>query len=222
MAEYHQKPDQCLNWGYAVYIVDRSARVTITNHKTRTKFVDDSNLNHTLLCYTDTKSQRFGPMTHSLRLLILDEDANKVKQLAASLSSDGVVAYSTTDPDEACQLISLLQHDVMLIGVEKLIRMPVYPLQAFRQARPDLRIVGISRGRPGDTGLLLDMLDLDAYLREPVTPEALIIALPDIADRYLMVTVRSQLQSSRDNNSRQKWSRNLLPFVGRRHSSPLH
>jgi DNA-binding response OmpR family regulator len=159
-------------------------------------------------------------MTRSLRLLILDEDANKVKQFAASLSADGVVVYSTTDPDEACQLISLLQHDVMLIGVEKLIGTPVYPLQAFRQAKPDLRIVGISCGQRGDTGLLLDMLDLDAYVREPMTPEALIIALPDIADRYLMVTAKNQPQPSPNNSIRQKWPRNLLPFVGGQQTSP--
>jgi hypothetical protein len=127
-------------------------------------------------------------MAQPLRLVILDEDMGKAQDLAACLGSDGVVAYATTDPNQACQLISLLQHDVLLIGVEKLICTPNYPLQTFREANPGLRIVGISRSQRGDTGLLLDLLGLDAYMREPVTPEALIISLPEIADRYLMVS----------------------------------
>ena len=120
-------------------------------------------------------------MTRPLRLLILSNDAEAATKLAATLGTESVVVYSTTDPDEACQLISLLQHDVLLIDIEKLVRTPIYPLQAFRQARPDLKIVGISRGQRGDTGLLLDLLGLDAYIREPATPESLIISLPEMS-----------------------------------------
>jgi CheY-like chemotaxis protein len=127
-------------------------------------------------------------MAQPLRLVILDEDMEVAKSMAASLSTDGVVVYATSDLDEAHQLISLLQHEVLLVDVEKLICTPNYPLQTFRQAKPDLKIVGISRSRRGDTGLLMDMLGLDAHVREPVTPEALIISLPEIADRYLMVS----------------------------------
>ena len=127
-------------------------------------------------------------MAQPLRLVILDEDMEVAKSMAASLSTDGVVVYAASDLDEAHQLISLLQHDVLLVDVEKLICTPNYPLQTFRQAKPDLKIVGISRSRRGDTGLLLDMLGLDGYMHEPVTPEALIISLPEIADRYLMVS----------------------------------
>ena len=127
-------------------------------------------------------------MAQPLRLVILDEDMEVAKSMAASLSTDGVVVYATSDLDEAHQLISLLQHDVLLVDVEKLICTPNYPLQTLRQAKPDLKIVGISRGQRGDTGLLLDMLGLDGYMHGPVTPEALIISLPEIADRYLMVS----------------------------------
>jgi DNA-binding response OmpR family regulator len=127
-------------------------------------------------------------MAQPLRLVILDEDMEIAKSMAASLSTDGVVVYATSDLDEAHQLISLLQHEVLLVDVEKLICTPNYPLQTFRQAKPDLKIVGIARSRRGDTGLLMDMLGLDAQVREPVTPEALIISLPEIADRYLMVS----------------------------------
>ena len=125
-------------------------------------------------------------MPQPLRLVILDESMESAKTLAASLSTDGVVAYATTRADEACHLISLLQHDVLLVDVQKLICTPDYPLQTFRQAKPGLKIVGISRGQRGDTCLLLDLLGLDGYMREPVTPEALIISLPEIANRYLM------------------------------------
>jgi two-component SAPR family response regulator len=128
-------------------------------------------------------------MTKPLRLVILDDDVEAAKRLAASISTDGVVVYSTDDPDETRQLISLLQHEIVLIDVDKLIRTPAYPLEAFREANPDIKIVGISRGKRGDTGLLLQLLDMDAYIREPVTPEALIISLPEIADRYLMESV---------------------------------
>jgi hypothetical protein len=110
------------------------------------------------------------------------------KSLAACLGADGVVVYATSDLDEAHHLISLLQHDVLLVTVEKLICTPNYPLETFRQAKPDLKIVGISRGQRGDTSLLVDMLGLDAHVRVPVTPEALIVSLPEIADRYLMAS----------------------------------
>jgi len=127
-------------------------------------------------------------MAQPLRLVIFDEDLEAAKSVVASLSTDGVVVYAASDLDEAHQLISLLQHDVLLVDVEKLICTPNYPLQTLRQAKPDLKIVGISRGQRGDTGLLLDMLGLDGYMHGPVTPEALIISLPEIADRYLMVS----------------------------------
>jgi len=158
-------------------------------------------------------------MTKPLRLVILNDDVEAAKRLAASISTDGVVVYSTDDPDEACQLISLLQHEVVLIDVEKLICTPAYPLESFREANPDIKIVGISRGKRGDTGLLLQLLDLDAYVREPVTPEALIISLPEIADRYLMQSVGDLSRQSPDNENRQKWR--LNPFVtSRRTPSP--
>jgi len=158
-------------------------------------------------------------MTKPLRLVILNDDVEAAKRLAASISTDGVVVYSTDDPDEACQLISLLQHEVVLIDVEKLICTPAYPLESFREANPDIKIVGISRGKRGDTGLLLQLLDLDAYIREPVTPEALIISLPEIADRYLMHPVGDISRQDPDNQQRQKWRLNLL-VTTRRTPSP--
>ena len=151
-------------------------------------------------------------MTRPLRLLILDHDVEAAKQLADSISTDGVVAYSTDDPDEALELISLLQHDILLIDVEKLICTPAYPLEAFREVNPDLRIVGISKGRRGDTGLLLQLLDLDAYVREPLTPEGLIISLPEISDRYLMQSARNISRRQRDVHRRGKSRLGLLPF----------
>jgi CheY-like chemotaxis protein len=125
-------------------------------------------------------------MEKPLRLLILNDDPEVIKRLTASLTTQGVVVYSAADPKQACQLISLLQHDILLIDVEKLVCTPIYPVQEFRQAKPDLKIVGVSQDQAGDTGLLLELLGLDAYLREPVTPESLITSLPGIADRYLV------------------------------------
>ncbi len=133
-------------------------------------------------------------MSRPLRLVILDENAEVAKRLADSLSADEVVVYCATDPSEARHLISLLHHDVLLVDVETLIRTPFYPLPKFRQANPKIKIVGISRGRRGDTGLLLELLDLDAYVREPVTPESLIVSLPDIASRYLTMPRSSHVQ----------------------------
>jgi DNA-binding NtrC family response regulator len=160
-------------------------------------------------------------MTRSLRLLILSNDAEAATKLAATLGTDGVVVYSTAEPDEACQLISLLQHDVLLIDIDKLIGTPVYPLQAFRQEKSDIKIVGISRGQRGDTGLLVGLLDLDAHMREPVTPEGLIISLPEIADRYLMVSVGDTPDQDPDQPDRRKWQPDTLPFIGgRRRPSP--
>ena len=60
-------------------------------------------------------------MTRPLRFLILDHNVETAKRLADSISTDGVVVYSTDDPDEARELISLLQHDILLIDVDKLI-----------------------------------------------------------------------------------------------------
>jgi len=158
-------------------------------------------------------------MTKPLRLVILNDSVEAAKRLAASISTDGVVVYSTDDPDEACQLISLLQHEVMLIDVEKLICTPAYPLESFREANPDIRIVGISRAKRGDTGLLLQLLDLDAYIHEPLTPEALIISLPEIADRYLMQSVEDMSRPGHGDQDRQNWR--LNPFVtAKRSPSP--
>jgi hypothetical protein len=105
----------------------------------------------------------------------------------------------------------------MLIGVEKLICTPAYPLEAFREAKPDIKIVGISSGKRGDTGLLLQLLGLDAYIREPVTPEALIISLPEIADRYLMEATR-ETSSHNSTDRGQKWRLSVLPFASNRRS----
>jgi CheY-like chemotaxis protein len=157
-------------------------------------------------------------MTRPLRLLILNDDPEAAKRLAASLSADGVVVYCTGDSDEACQLISLLQHEIMLIDVEKLICTPAYPLEAFREVKPDLKIVGISSGKRGDTGLLLQLLSLDAYVREPVTPEALIVSLPEVADLYLLESVAEPPGRVRNHQS-QKWGLNLIPFPGDRRSA---
>ena len=158
-------------------------------------------------------------MTRPLRLVILNDNVEAAKRLAASISTDGVVVYSTDDPDEVCQLISLLQHEVVLIDVEKLICTPAYPLESFREANPGIKIVGISRAKRGDTGLLLQLLDLDAYIHEPLTPEALIISLPEIADRYLMQPVEDTSRQGHDDHNRQKWR--LPPFVtARRSPSP--
>jgi CheY-like chemotaxis protein len=151
-------------------------------------------------------------MTKPLRLVVLNEDAEAARRLADSLSTDGVVVYRVADPDEACQLISLLQHDVLLIDIEKLICTPIYPLQAFRQAKPDLKIVGISNHQRGDTGLLMDLLGLDAYVRHPVTPEALIISLPEIADRYLMAPLGNNPDHDRDDHDRQKLRMRPIPL----------
>jgi CheY-like chemotaxis protein len=150
-------------------------------------------------------------MNTPLRLVILDDDMERAKRLAVSLGTDGVVVYSTDDPEEACQLVSLLQHDVLMIDVEKLICTPTYSLEAFLEAKPDIKIVGISRGKRGDTGLLTQLLGLDAYIREPVTPEALIISLPEIADRYLTNLVGDKPSRGPD-NGRQKWPTNLMPL----------
>ncbi len=158
-------------------------------------------------------------MTKPLRLVILNDDMEAAKRLAASISTNGVVVYSTDDPDEACQLISLLQHEVVLIDVEKLICTPAYPLEAFREANPDIKIVGVSRSKRGDTGLLLQLLDLDAYIHEPVTPEALIISLPEIADRYLMQAIGETSYQSPDDQDRQKRRLNLFA-TARRSPSP--
>src|SRR3972149_6146715 len=111
-------------------------------------------------------------MAKPLRLLILDDDSEVAERLSLSLGGDGIVVYATSDPDEACHLISLLQHDILLIDIEKLVCTPLYPLQEFRQVNPALKIVGISDSRRGDTGPLLDLLGLDAYLWEPVSPES--------------------------------------------------
>ncbi len=150
-------------------------------------------------------------MTKPLRLVILNDDMEAAKRLAACISTDGVVVYFTDDAEDACQLISLLQHEVVLIDVEKLICTPTYPLESFREANPDIKIIGISRGRRGDTGLLLQLLDLDAYIREPLTPEVLITSLPEIADRYLMQAAGETSYRDPDNQHRQKWRPN--PFV---------
>jgi CheY-like chemotaxis protein len=152
-------------------------------------------------------------MTKPLRLVVLNEDAEAAKRLADSLSTDGVVVYRVADPDEACQLISLLQHDVLLIDIEKLICTPVYPLQAFRQARPDLKIVGISSDQRGDAGLLMELLGLDAYVCHPVTPEALIISLPEIAEHYLMAPIGKKPDQDRDDHNRQKLPLKAIPFI---------
>jgi len=138
------------------------------------------------------------------------------KRLAASISTDGVVVYSTDNPDEACQLISLLQHEILLIDVEKLICTPAYPLEAFREAKPDIKIVGLSRGKRGDTGLLTQLMGLDAYIREPVTPEALIISFPEIADRYLMGSVVDSPHDGGENNHSQKWPSGSASFTNNR------
>jgi CheY-like chemotaxis protein len=151
-------------------------------------------------------------MTKPLRLVVLNEDAETARRLADSLSTDGVVVYRVADPDEACQLISLLQHDVLLIDIEKLICTPIYPLQSFRQAKPDLKIVGISSNQREDTGLLMDLLGLDAYVRHPVTPEALIISLPEIADRYLMAPLGNNPDHDRDDHDRQKLRMRPIPL----------
>ncbi len=152
-------------------------------------------------------------MTKPLRLVVLNEDAEAAKRLADSLSTNDVVVYRVADPDEACELISLLQHDILLIDIEKLICTPVYPLQAFRQAKPDLKIVGISGGQRGDTGLLKELLGLDAYVRYPVTPEALIISVPEIADRYLMAPLDDNPDQDRDDHDRQKLRMRSIPFI---------
>jgi hypothetical protein len=89
-------------------------------------------------------------------------------------------------------------------------------LESFREANPDIKIVGISRAKRGDTGLLLQLLDLDAYIHEPLTPEALIISLPEIADRYSMQSVENTSRQSPDDRHRQKWR--LNPFVTNRRS----
>ena len=160
-------------------------------------------------------------MTRPLRLLILDHDVEAAKRLADTISTDDVVVYSTDDPDEALELISLLQHDILLIDVEKLICTPAYPLEAFREVNPDLRIVGISKGRRGDTGLLLQLLDLDAYVREPLTPEGLIISLPEISDRYLMQSAGDTTNRQHDVHRRGKSRLGLWPFTNpRRTPSP--
>ena len=135
-------------------------------------------------------------MSKPFRLVILDDELQTAKDLAASLSSDGVVAYPTQDLDEVRELISLLQHDVLLIDVEQLVRAPIYALQALRQVNPDLKVVGMSHGSCGDGRLLRELLGLDAYLQEPVTPEALITCVPEIADRYLMVSFKKVLDKS--------------------------
>jgi two-component SAPR family response regulator len=152
-------------------------------------------------------------MTKPLRLVVLNEDAEAAKRLADSLSTDDVVVYRIADPDEACQLISLLQHDILLIDIEKLICTPVYPLQAFREAKPDLKIVGISSSQHGDTGLLMELLGLDAYVRHPVTPEALITSLPEIADHYLMAPLKNKPDHDRDDHNRQKLRMKPIPFI---------
>ncbi|MEJ2557169.1 MAG: hypothetical protein P8186_13255 [Anaerolineae bacterium] len=151
-------------------------------------------------------------MTKPLRLVVLNEDAETARRLADSLSTDNVVVYRVADPDEACQLISLLQHDVLLIDIEKLICTPIYPLQAFRQAKPDLKIVGISGNQRGDTGLLMDLLGLDAYVRHPVTPEALIISLPEIADRYLMAPLGNRPDHVREDHDLEKLRLRPIPL----------
>ena len=157
-------------------------------------------------------------MTRPLRLLILDSDIEAAKRLAASLSTDGVVVYAIDDPDEACQLISLLEHDVLLIDVEKLICTPAYPLEEFREVKPDLKIVGISHTKRGDTGLLMQLLGLDAYIRQPVTPEALIISLPEIANHYLMELTGNASSSNPEDHPRQKRRLDAFPFASARRS----
>lgn len=159
-------------------------------------------------------------MTRPLRLLILKDDLEAAKRLAASLSTDAVVVYCTADLDEACHLISLLQHEILLIDVEKLICTPAYPLETFRDVKPDLKIVGISNGKRGDTGLLLQLLGLDAYVREPVTPEALIVSLPEIADRYLLESVAGSSDcAGHHDDERHKWQMNLFPYLSPRRSA---
>jgi DNA-binding NarL/FixJ family response regulator len=159
-------------------------------------------------------------MIRPLRLVILNADMEAAKRLAASISTDGVVVYATDDPDEACQLIALLQHEIMLIDVDKLICTPAYPLEAFREAKPDIKIVGISRGRRGDAGLLTQLMGLDAYIREPVTPESLITSLPEIADRYLMGSVEDLSRDDGDNHHRQTWPTDPAPFPKNTRRSP--
>ncbi len=158
-----------------------------------------------VLCHIGFRPQGSTAMTRPLRLVILNDDMEVAKRLAASISTDGVVVYSTDNLDEACQLISLLQHEIMLIDVEKLICTPAYPLEAFREAKPDIKIVGLSRGKRGDAGLLTRLMGLDAYIREPVTPEALIISFPEIADRYLMGSVADSPHADGEKKHSQKW-----------------
>ena len=160
-------------------------------------------------------------MTRPLRFLILDHDLETAKRVADSIGTDSVVVYSTDDPDEARELISLLQHDVLLIDVEKLISTPAYPLEAFREMNPDLRIVGISKYKRGDIGLLLQLLGLDAYVGEPLTPEALIISLPEIADRYLIEPIGNISRRNRNEHRRSKSRPDRFPFTSpRRTPSP--
>jgi DNA-binding NarL/FixJ family response regulator len=153
--------------------------------------------------------------------VILNNDMEVAQRLAASISADGVVVYVTDNPDEACHLISLLQHEILLIDVEKLVCTPGYPLEAFRAAKPDIKIVGLSRGSRGDTGLLTQLMGLDAYIREPVTPEGLITAFPEIADRYLMRSVAESSFDDDENNHAQKWPSGTTPITDtRRTPSP--
>jgi CheY-like chemotaxis protein len=170
------------------------------------------------VCHICLRPKGLNAMTGPLRLVILNDDMEVAKRLASSISTDGVVVYSTDDPDEACHLISLLQHEIILIDVEKLICTPAYPLEAFREAKPDIKIVGLSRGRRGDTGLLTQLMGLDAYIREPVTPEALIISFPEIADRYLMGLGAESFPDDGENKNSQSWPSGTASFADTRRS----
>jgi DNA-binding response OmpR family regulator len=152
-------------------------------------------------------------MIKSLRLVILGDDAAVAKRLAASLSTNGMVVYSAADPDEVYELISLLQHDILLIDIEKLICIPVYPLPEFRKANPDLKIVGISRDRRGDGGLVPELLGLDAYVCGPVTWKALVTCLPDMLDLYPKVMSKGIPGHDRDTGRGWRWQFNTIPFI---------
>jgi chemotaxis response regulator CheB len=152
-------------------------------------------------------------MIKPLRIVILGADKTAAERLATSLSANGMVAYSAADPDEVYELISLLQHDILLIDIEKLICTPIYPLPQFRKAKSDLKIVGISRDRSGDGDLLLELLGLHAYVCGPVTWKTLVTSWPDMLDLCPMVMSKDTPGHDRDTDRGWRWQFNTIPFL---------
>jgi DNA-binding response OmpR family regulator len=133
-----------------------------------------------------------GGVSHLPSVLLVDDDVELLRQMAAVFSAGGFEVLTAGDGQAALTTLSTAQADLVVTDIIMPVREGVETIMALKARAPDRPVIAISGGYrvgPGEFLKLARHLGADDVLAKPFRPSELLAA----ANRLLTRTAKAEV-----------------------------